>query len=927
MKPQLFMIKVKYNHKEVVREKKLPVKSISIGEEIFSDENNEWIIPTHFRYEIKDSIRQIGIRVPDSFTQSKVLITGPNQESSRTLTYNKKYDVWYEDTKFLNKKNKKNGYYKFDESYLLTGVTSTGTISLIQESTIENKLSLSELGKINFVPSSLSIDDYNFMLTELYSIHESFIKDDRNIAKGEISFRNNLKNISNQIDNINSALVQIDRNPHKKLAHIITKKKVNDFENRRFDLRFEWGKYTSPGKNVYEAKELKNLTQTHENQMIKQVLEHLYNQLTTKAYDITFKKYFSDRLINEQKNLIEKSDYSVAFQHFNEINDLFQMSIPDKKTELIQRIEKFKEKESSIYKNLVFEEQPNKVVDTGDSINEYVEIQINLIINGTLVEEHKYSHFLNESGIHLTFKYDNFKNTLKRVLKLENYKIGNEVKVPNSYFGKITLDSFSVKFHYLMHTLFEECISGPCYVRIVGKVKKRGDGLDPVTRPSSNNGKYNEYNFELAEVNEIYINNELLVVDSSTEKVNEFLNNKISISTDDSDNYEADLLNFKQLEKAELLEEKIGDLDLLTSEYKDLKEKVFKLLSHTFLKDISTDIKISVQPTQLFLHDPMYGLIWNAIYNLQFETFISLLAGDSNERIGTIKSESLYEVWSLFKMIQLLNQEMGWNLVDDKSVHAYLKAFIKNESGLENFTVELIKQSWRIKIYYEAKIDLVPDNHRKPDYIFYFSYNETPIGMSILDAKYRNYNRQGIHIWAKDVKETAIDKYLNMSPELSKWKIPILSSSILHSNVDFPETSNPFYNPYHVFYDQDVFKQELSSENAHQVSSIPMSPSNLTHFKNWFRVQMEYHLDAYKTCWYCGESDNVVEKKLLTKGGIKKYHYSCKSCNEFWVKVHCYSNGHKLIKHMDNYHLQAKKKYSSKWYVVCPCCGDGFSKK
>lgn len=54
-----------------------------------------------------------------------------------------------------------------------------------------------------------------------------------------------------------------------------------------------------------------------------------------------------------------------------------------------------------------------------------------------------------------------------------------------------------------------------------------------------------------------------------------------------------------------------------------------------------------------------------------------------------------------------------------------------------------------------------------------------------------------------------------------------------------------------------------------------------------------------------------------------KYHYSCKNCNEFWVKNHCFGSvDHKLIKHRDNYHL-LNNDTSNPWHLICPICGNG----
>lgn len=44
------------------------------------------------------------------------------------------------------------------------------------------------------------------------------------------------------------------------------------------------------------------------------------------------------------------------------------------------------------------------------------------------------------------------------------------------------------------------------------------------------------------------------------------------------------------------------------------------------------------------------------------------------------------------------------------------------------------------------------------------------MGLGLLDAKYRNYESQGIEQWKKDVVDIAVSKYGNMHPIEPKCK-------------------------------------------------------------------------------------------------------------------------------------------------------------
>ena len=923
MNPQVFMIKVKYNHAKTVKSKKLPVQSIHIGQELSANESGNWIIPTHFRYTKQDYIRQIGIRLPSSYLDYEILFSPPNQNFSVSLTYSKKYDIWYEDTLFSY--TKKRGYFKFDESSLLTGMTSPGSVVLLKKSLKTSEIS--SLGAVHFVPSSLSAEDYNVMLTELYVIHEDFIKDHRNTARAGILSIDSYINLNERINTLSIALNQINSNPHKELKLITSRKASNKLENKRFDLATEWEKYLSPGQSAYKVKNLTPVTQTYENQMIKQVLEQLNHHLSFGTHHPLFQKYIVKRLVNEQNILLSNSDYSLSLSRLEKQKGENYTHLKNVKDQLAKSVQQFQDIENSVYKKVFQSADFNSTPPVLENPNLYVDVQVNLRLNGSLLDLHNYSHYYNKSGIHFSLNYDNHTPAARRVLEVNNYQLGNApITKPNSHFGKIHLDSMHVLSHFLLHTLFNEHavkLKTPAHIKIFGKVKDLNKGLDAVSSPNPNSSSYNSYSFNFVEITYVSINGKKLIVDSSQENLHAFINKKLVMNIDNLETYETDLINFKQLERVTSLEDEIQQFWRLSLQYKQLKEKITTLLKLPLFQNISTDIKLPVYPTPLFLHNPSYGLAWKAIHGIENETSVFLLASESNKQIGTIKSEKLFETWSLFKMIHLLSGEMGWSLSDRSSIQLFLKTYFKSNGKLQNFTATLTKDSWKLKIFYEPVIDVHPESYLTPDYVFQFSYDNTPLGISILDAKYRNYDAQGIEMWVKDINEVAIEKYGQMIPKHQNWRHRILSSSILHSNIDFSKNNTVLCHPYHVLYNKELFKQELSLKNAHRFTSISMTPSDLMHFKNWFRLQMEFHLNDYRSCWYCGESSNIEEKQLSTKGGFPKFYYSCKNCNEFWVKVHCQANKHKLIKHLDNYHLQFRKANTSKWYVVCPSCGDG----
>ena len=193
------------------------------------------------------------------------------------------------------------------------------------------------------------------------------------------------------------------------------------------------------------------------------------------------------------------------------------------------------------------------------------------------------------------------------------------------------------------------------------------------------------------------------------------------------------------------------------------------------------------------------------------------------------------------------------NLLSDKSD--------KNISGLEidlfyeystNFDIKM-------KIIYEGEIRYEENKKKCPDYQFVLTVydkvnkvNFKPV-RAYLDAKYRNYDVQGLEetFINKDIIEVAIEKYL---------------------------------------------KTFLGTNNEPIVSMIAHSCNDSKY--------VEYHLSLYYVCWNCGEAKNIEKIEKTTISGFVKYHYTCKECNEFWMKSHCSvpKLNHGIIKQIENYH-------------------------
>lgn len=912
------MIQVKYDHTKQLSDGQLPVKYIQVGEEIQASEQNFGDIPTHYREKSYESIRRIGIQLCEPFAKYSLAISSPDSKKIESLTYSKKHNIWYQKEYFSTKKNDR-GQFLFDEKVFVAGVSSVGTVSIV------DLVTYSDLGKINFFPSSLSIEEYDSMLTELYMISEDLIRENKNLAKVSVTTKNQISVLEEQIKNLTISLKQINQNPHKELKRINVLKKT--YNNKNFNAPLEIQKKLNPGKSTYKISALQPVVNNIENQMIKQVLKQLQSYLSLKKTNPLFNKHLFNRLNIEKEFLLENSqlnkDMLTNQRNIGTSDQLIYSEI----TRLKESITTFEAVENANIDFIQNKKQDINLIDGED-------ISIKLILNKNFLPEHNLKHSINGKNIDFRISFNNYSYEARSKFKFVSYKIGEKTKTPQSYFGEIRMVSSHISSHFKLNHLFFQLNhqnSSPLNVTIVGKIKPvPPPRIDFISYKENVENKYPKYLVNLVCISQIFINDQVLSIDENDDLLQVFMKQNLAYehSPIEIDTYEQNLISLKKLEKFSNLNQQILQLHDTSSDYQSLNNQVLELLNLPILNEVSSPYKIPLKPTSVFLHNPSYRLAWQAITKIQREPYISLISAQHNHLISTNKSHQIYEVWALFKMIQILSTEMGWTLQGSHSVNQFLQNYLVRNNSLDNFNLVLTKELWTINIYYEPLMKqekILPERkwgRLTPDFVFKFSYNSVIRGMSIIDTKYRNYNSQGIKEWKKDIENIAILKYGNMTPSDSKWKIRILSSSIMHSTADSSFAGKQLCHPYHVLYNSQLFKLPFNSDNAHRYSSIVMTPSNQLFFKNWFRMQLEYHLGSYKTCWNCGESEHVQEKQLTTQSGYAKFHYTCESCNEFWVKVHCKEHGHNLIKHLTNYHLQKKNNRFSKWYVKCPKCDD-----
>lgn len=863
---------------------------------ILGDEAREgWVINTHYRGKgkySKKSFYQIAFRLELDAKQKiedyflSVRGTSISQESD-ILRYSSKYDLFFDTTIF-----KKEGSVFKRVSTRGIANDSAGRFFLDINSSNERGCCFKSI-PIMVLPSSITYNDYIKMVEELIMIREDLVIN--NNAKISLGNKWDIRkeSIERCINNIINPIRYINNNPAATLKSYQIKTQYNKIKKKNSRTLIDRALY--PNKNKYLTQLYNEDVDIYENRAIKYALYALKNKVNQ------YEKRFNYEL-DENKNYIEKVK--------SEFKEITKESIYEKRIKI--------QNKKSKYKQLIKNIKDNEISIHGD-----ISLKFNVFKDEQL--KHIYSpkisiKILNNNIFEVSIKstWDKIRKNYDLDLKYKDYiynVIGEKEKYLCKFYSRLfdcTLKTTDInQIIFLIKSIEENTDKITIEAKAIRKSKALDDPFGGEIFPGKH---YRKFNIELTEI--ISINGEETICYNDDE-IESFLSN-YNIGIDEN---EEDSLGF--LDSIIEKENKIHSLqETFTGDsgWSRLENKINNILSLPIFNNVGNEVLPIIKPTQIFINHSSYNQIY---YNLiTLEKGIKFVDEADSKDILIKSTSDIYEMWCLWKIVDVLVSELRWSIKNKKQVIEAFDEFFSEKNKYKEIPL-IIKLQYKLKdnkklnleIIYEGRIYYSKRKFKTPDYQFIFQYEyengeKSEKKRFYLDAKYRNYEKQGEHVLYKDIKEVAIDKYIK---PYENTELEPISSFIMHSNEGKKYTT---FGGYMTNEDNDLYDYN----NIHNYGAFSLTPSNSNNLRKFLKMIIEYHLGLYNYCWNCGEDikiDRVVKK---TKGGNNKYHYKCNTCNEFWVKNHCYNDTeHALIKHIDNYHYINNEK-DTPWFVVCPEC-------
>lgn len=866
------------------------------------DNTERWYTYTHYRSEIYNDpnkrFYQLGFELKGDVTESSVYKLSLSSDGVEfiDLKYDSKTGIYYDLGKYKII-NKKLNFPKNLED-MPVGVVNSGMFHVYIRNNA-NKI-IEKSPEIYVLPSSMSPNDYEEMLDDLLNIRNDLLIYQNSKVGFTGSWEYRRSSVEDCLMKIKGPINRINQNPKVNLSTVVEKKSVRPSQKLKGRTLVE--KELMPYKNKYHVQNVKETVDTYENQMIKYALTRLKKEV-----------------INYGENYLKETEKKEAETYFIKKNIekkyTSNLKVEDRINEIESEIQKEKNKIEKILKK---EKERNELKPNIDDI--YIAFEIYV--------EHNLSELRREVSIRNNGMSIKLNANKKNVLQLRRqpyfyYEANDKNKKEAVFFGNpCTIIMDNNRLSEIAFFKDELYTNKGKSIRIKALAKRNSAEFDDplggivLDKYSSGNRIVKTYNIELVE---IYSINNKKTPSYHVDKIKEIMESDINKNIEEK---------FGEIEE----EKKFLQSVIKQNEINEIEKKRFlnqnknwqyiikqldSYLNSDLFEEVN-DVYSKWEPTQTFIRDYNYNLIYKNLKKL--DSKIKFISEFDSKSFTTQTTERIYEKWVFFKMVQILTNDQRWDLKN----HDELLRWMESKKRGKDLKAVLSRELHKGK-----KITLtIHDNKEigklklRPDYTLIFKEEdvkkEDVKKIIYLDAKYRNYRDQGgKHVWLEDIKNTSIDKYIKRITKESMENQPI-SSFIIHPDTGVDYTAFGGY-----FSAQERKSLGWRGVSQHKFGSFSFVPSHTLNFRTFIRMLLEYHLGLYDCCWNCGESnyldDKIKRETKKTAGGYEKFHYTCKTCGDFWVRTHCEIGGknHMLIKHSFNYH---QLKDDSPWFVICPKC-------
>lgn len=398
-----------------------------------------------------------------------------------------------------------------------------------------------------------------------------------------------------------------------------------------------------------------------------------------------------------------------------------------------------------------------------------------------------------------------------------------------------------------------------------------------------------------------------------------------------------------------------------------VERKLLCWLSENPLKD-TISIPWLVSPTERLLGTPGYREVFHAFELAQIALGrtgtmgIAIVNAVIRREVGA--TWRCYETWCFTQIVRAFGELAGFRTPPGHKTFGEFIEIIDGEIRIPRATPLVLRRGKvHVKLQYEPRlpssrngsgIRLPPGEIRNltPDILVTIQRGRSKPRHFILDAKYRDYGKQGAKTVFRDLWKTALLKYRD---GISSANVPdpteITGSYILHSDPTARSSRNDFWGgiPAEEWLPHDesfVLDSECRAVRGHACGLIRLRPDKDRDLQLGKLIDMwlQFHVrpDGFE-CSRCGTKleegkDVRIEHKKRIEDENHEINYIrkaqregwqtsvlcvCPTCNYYWFQNHCKRAGHPIFKlgHR-SYHEESLQPWPTRCMYICPTCGD-----